>query len=343
MPSQTVSGSQIGYEHCRAIHDEIGDRLRLLESVAMRLCWRVVAVAIVVFATALVAGPSHGSSLLDHAPNFMQYPAKAMASHGDGLLVAPTFSPSMTHDSETFARPMILVSNETKPQEPDTDIFALMSGKCSTLKIAGRDFACKSVAFFHSEQGRTNFTVALDDSADDSHIISFSGENGRREQDNVYELPIDRMLLNSKDRPKTDGLPVPFAESSAGSCKQLGNFAAGQVSSISCIAIDENGKKYELQFESDGSPMTVRRVRQSPPTILQRPIAEPSFAQKLVEPNGVAPEYREAAEKRRAEQIRQLECRHKAEVVKVLPRDRTAYIIQCLADFGEQPTTTARQ
>ena len=45
-----------------------------------------------------------------------------------------------------------------KPQEPDTDIFALMSGKCSTLKIAGRDFACKTVGFFHNEEGRTNFT-----------------------------------------------------------------------------------------------------------------------------------------------------------------------------------------
>lgn len=308
----------------------------------MRCCRRVFAVAIAVSATALVAEPSHGSSLLDQARNFKQYPVKAMASHGDGLLVAPTFSDGMTHDLETFARPIILVSNETKPQEPDTDIFALMSGKCSTLKIAGRDFACKSVAFFHSEQGRTNFTVALDDSADDSHIISFSGENGRREQDNMYELPIDRMLLNSKDRPKTDGLPVPFAESSAGICRQLGNFAAGQVSSISCIAIDKNGKRYELQFESDGLPITVRRVRLSPPTIREHPIAETSYT-KLVEPNAVAPEYRGAAEKRRAEQIGQLECRHKAAIAKVLPRDRTAYIIQCLADLGEQPTTTARQ
>ena len=54
------------------------------------------------------------------------------------------------------------------------------------------------------------------------------------------------------------------------------------------------------------------------------------FAQKLVDPNAVAPEYREAAVKRRAEQIRQLECAHKADVAKVLPRDRTAHITQCL-------------
>jgi hypothetical protein len=55
-----------------------------------------------------------------------------------------------------------------------------------------------------------------------------------------------------------------------------------------------------------------------------------SFAQKLVDPNAVAPEYREAAVKRRAEQIRQLECAHKADAAKVLPRDRTAHITQCL-------------
>jgi hypothetical protein len=82
----------------------------------------------------------------------------------------------------------------------------------------------------------------LDDPADNSHVISFSGVNGRREQDNLYELPIDRMLLNSKDRPKVDGLPVPFVELSAGICKQLGILATGQVSRISCTAMDKNKK-----------------------------------------------------------------------------------------------------
>ncbi len=339
MTGQNVSGLQIGCQSCRAIHDEIVDRLRVLKSTAMRLGWLVFAVAAVIFATPLVAEPSHRSDRLGLTRNF---PAKTIPAHGDGLLAGSTFSDGLTVDLERLARPIILASNETKPQEPDTDIFALMSGNCSTLKIAGRDFACKSVAFFHSEQGRTNFTIALDDPTDASHIISFSGENGRRDQDNLYELPIDRMLLNSKDRPKTDGLPVPFAESSAGICKQLGNFAAGQVSSISCIAIDKNGQKYELEFESDGLPIAVRRIRLSPPTIREHPIAEPSYT-RLVEPNAVAPEYREAAENRRAEQIGQLECHHKAAVAKVLPRDRPAYIIQCLADFGGKPTATARQ
>jgi hypothetical protein len=66
----------------------------------------------------------------------------------------------------------------------------------------------------------------------------------------------------------------------------------------------------------------------------------PAFAQKLVDPKAVAPEYREAAEKRRAEQIRQHECAHKADEAKVLPRDRTARITQCLAE-AEQTQVSA--
>ena len=53
-------------------------------------------------------------------------------------------------------------------------------------------------------------------------------------------------------------------------------------------------------------------------------------AQKLVDPTSVAPEYREAAEKRRAEQLKQRECARKAEADKVMPRERTAYLLHCL-------------
>lgn len=56
----------------------------------------------------------------------------------------------------------------------------------------------------------------------------------------------------------------------------------------------------------------------------------PALAEKLVDPATVAPEYREAAEKRRAEQIRQQDCARKADVAKVTPRERTAFLLQCL-------------
>jgi hypothetical protein len=56
----------------------------------------------------------------------------------------------------------------------------------------------------------------------------------------------------------------------------------------------------------------------------------PAFAEKLVDPTKVAPEYRDAAEKRRAEQLKQLECSHRADAAKVIPRERTAFLLQCL-------------
>ncbi|OAF11533.1 hypothetical protein [Bradyrhizobium neotropicale] len=161
----------------------------------------------------------------------------------------------------------IAVNNPPAQQNALIDLLALMSGKCKTLKIAGRTFACKTVAYAHGDKGRVNFAVAIDDPSDDSHVVSFSGENGKRADDNSYELPIDRMLLNSKHRPKVDGLPVPAEQASTGICRQTGNFAAKKVSDITCSATDSEGRKYELLFVSDGTPVSVRRIRQSSPSI----------------------------------------------------------------------------
>ena len=168
-----------------------------------------------------------------------------------------------------------VLPEDIERQDPDIDIYALMTGKCPRLKIAGRDFVCKVVGFFHGEHGRVNFTVVLDDPTDSSHIISFSGRDGTRSDDNVYQLPIDRMMLNSKDRPKADGMPVPRIELSSGTCKQVGSFATRRISSISCSAADRQGRRYELQFVSDGSPMQVTRIRQT--TVAQDPIAQDLF------------------------------------------------------------------
>ena len=229
----------------------------------MRVCWRVVAVAFISFATG--SGP--------------------------------------------------LVGDETERHEPDVDMFASMTGKCGALKVAERDFVCTTVAFFHSPGGRSSFTVPLNDPDDDSHIITFSGEKSKREQDNRYELSIDRMLLKSKDRPKVDGLPVPSVVLSTGTCMQIGNFAAQKVSSISCDATDANGTKYGFQFESDGSPIRVQMISVSGPTIsVSDPAAEAARAKAL------------------AAHIEQLKCRQMADAQGVLPRDRTAFILSCMED-----------
>jgi hypothetical protein len=198
-----------------------------------------------------------------------------------------------------------LFADETERHEPDIDMYASMAGKCSSVKVAEHDFVCTSVAFFHSPGGRSSFTVPLNDPDDDSHIITFSGDQAKRDQD-VYDLSIDQMLLKSKDRPKLDGLPVPSVVPATGSCRQVGNFAAQHVSSVSCMATDANEVKYEFQFESDGSPIRVMMIR--PPD----------------------PEQDERRAKVLAAHIDQIKCRQKADAQHVLPRDRTDFILQCM-------------
>jgi hypothetical protein len=201
-----------------------------------------------------------------------------------------------------------LLAEEVERHEPEIDMFASMAGKCSTVKVAERDFACTSVAFSHSPGGRSSFIVPLNDPDDETHIITFSGEKSKRERDDLYELSVDRMLLKSKDRPKADGLPIPSVELSTGTCKQIGKLAMQQVSSVSCIATDERGRKYEVQFESDGSPIKVRMIRTADPDAEER-------RTKLL-----------------AAHIEQLKCQQMAVAQGVLPRDRTAFILQCMEE-----------
>lgn len=55
-----------------------------------------------------------------------------------------------------------------------------------------------------------------------------------------------------------------------------------------------------------------------------------SFADRLVDPNAVAPEYRDAAEKRRAEQLKLFQCSQKADAAKIVRRDRAAFVSECM-------------
>jgi hypothetical protein len=200
-------------------------------SVELLNCWKMLTAAMAIYAAPSFAGPFDGNTLWQPSPG-------------------------------AISAPHTLVADEANPQEPDAIIFALMSGKCTTFKIAGQRFNCRAVAFFQTEDGRANYTVAVDDPVDDSHTVTFSGDNGRRAGD-LYELPIDRMQLKSKDRPKADGLPVPLVEPSGGNCKQNGSFITRQISTIFCSAISSNGKKYELEYQSDGSPMEIKRIKRT--------------------------------------------------------------------------------
>jgi len=55
----------------------------------------------------------------------------------------------------------------------------------------------------------------------------------------------------------------------------------------------------------------------------------PARAQKIVDPNTVAPEFREAAEKRLAEQLKLNECNNAAKVAKIQRRDMAQFVADC--------------
>jgi hypothetical protein len=90
------------------------------------------------------------------------------------------------------------------------------------------------------------------------------------------------------------------------------------------------GRGYESQNLSTKRSAALKRFSRILVLAVTPFFITPGFAQKLVDPNSVAPEYREAAEKRRAEQIKQRGCAVKAHAEKVMPRERTSFLIQCL-------------
>jgi hypothetical protein len=63
--------------------------------------------------------------------------------------------------------------------------------------------------------------------------------------------------------------------------------------------------------------------------------SQAGLGQKLVDPDAVAPQFRAAAEKRRAEQLKLNECTQKANVAKVLVRDRAAFVSGCIDGNGQ--------
>ncbi|MEW6767230.1 MAG: hypothetical protein AB1342_04285 [Pseudomonadota bacterium] len=55
-----------------------------------------------------------------------------------------------------------------------------------------------------------------------------------------------------------------------------------------------------------------------------------ALADKLVDPSAVPPEFREAAEKRRAEQIKIINCNNAAKFANVPPRESLKFMQDCI-------------
>jgi hypothetical protein len=191
----------------------------------------------------------------------------------------------------------------------DIDLIITMSGKCTAFRVAGQNLPCRAVKYFHGESGRAYFTIAVDDPADKGRIVSFSGDKARRDKNDFYELTIDQVLLNARDHPLVGGVRVPRVEPSTGLCKQLGDIESKAIKSVSCTATDTAGRTYELQFETDGQPSMMQRITREPLESVRR----------------------------RARLKALKACRTQAADAQILPRDKTAYIIQCLQQAGVSP------
>jgi hypothetical protein len=210
---------------------------------------------------------------------------------------------------ERPARPVVPVAAEE--QTYDIDLVVGLSGRCTVFRAAGQNLPCRAVKYFHGESGRAYFTIAVDDPADKGRIVSFSGDKARRDKNDFYELGIDQVLLNSRERPLIDGIRVPRVELSTGTCKQSGDIDSKLIKSVSCVATDREGRTYELQFEADGQPATMQRIVREPLESVRR----------------------------RARLKALKSCRAKATEAQILPRDKTAYIIQCLEQGGISPVS----
>lgn len=231
----------------------------------------------------------------------------AAAPYAGAALAGPSMSPNAGLPAP--ARPVVPAANDDTTY--DIDLIVAFSGKCTVFRVAGQNLPCRAVKYFHGESGRAFFTVAVDDPADKGNIVSFSGDKARRERNDFYELTVDQVLLNSKQRPLAGGVRVPRVEPSSGSCKQIGDIDSKQIRSVSCTATDRTGRVYELHFEAGGEPATVQKITREPLESV-----------------------------RRRARLRALKaCRAKAAEAQILPRDAAAYIINCLEQGGVSPVS----
>lgn len=76
--------------------------------------------------------------------------------------------------------------------------------------------------------------------------------------------------------------------------------------------------------------------------ILPAAVSPTAYADNIVDPSKVAPEHREAAERRRAEQLKLMECAKAAREAKLPPRDYSQYMSECF-DKPDAPSKAANK
>jgi TonB family protein len=242
---------------------------------------------------------SYATALIEHVLKFRRYPIAASAVHASGKAVVrftldrggsvlrqelvtsagdadldqealamlqraqpfPRLPDSIAGNEQSFTLPILFASRQAKPLYDDVEVTAYLPGRCRTMTIAGPNLACKYVVYTRTKPGRAYFTVVLDDPNDPRHVLTFSGTEGRKPGYDQYELSIDRILHYSKAQPPIDGVPSPVVEPSSGICKQVGDFSARKLASLSCSTANPAGRSFTLEFVSDGTPIKVKSAR----------------------------------------------------------------------------------
>jgi len=159
-----------------------------------------------------------------------------------------------------------------------------------------RDFGCKGGGLFFLPARPRAFTIVRDDPRDASHIVSFSGEKGSREQDKYLGTASRPHAAQFQGPAKVDGLPVPLVNPRP-DLPPACIIATRQISSISAMRPPKTAEiRTAIRVRRRAGDL--RRIRQS----------------SLEE------------ERARAKKAEQLECRRKAAVARVL-RATDAYVI----------------
>jgi hypothetical protein len=81
--------------------------------------------------------------------------------------------------------------------------------------------------------------------------------------------------------------------------------------------------------------LTLHRILIGLPVVMLA--GAPAHADRIVDPKTVAPEFREAAEKRRAEQVKLIECNNAAKIAKIQKRDLAQFVAECFDKPADKP------
>lgn len=170
--------------------------------------------------------------------------------------------------AQTFAIALtlaFLVSDRAPSYSAERVDVGLMTGKCSVLIAAGRDFsdACEGKILNSGHaNGRVGFYFFISDKA----VLTISGEDLTNPSADMDETRVDRILLNLG----IEGIP-PSETKALGKCRYANPFQ-GVPAKVRCNGTMEDGSPFEAQFLSDGSEprmLSDLELADLPPAVLE--------------------------------------------------------------------------